>query len=91
MMTTNHAEKLDEALLRPGRIDYKICLGYASDYQKLEMYRRFFPDSSEVEAREFVEGSRSAETMAEFQGLLLRLEREQGLLSLVPTSHRMLA
>lgn len=75
VMTTNHVEKLDPALLRPGRIDYKLCLGKASDQQKVELYRRFFPDSSEAEAWEFVEASRSAETMAEFQGLLLALEQ----------------
>jgi chaperone BCS1 len=76
VMTTNHVEKLDQALLRPGRIDYKIYLGKASDYQKVELYRRFFPGSSELEAREFVNASRSAETMAEFQGLLLALEQD---------------
>jgi len=75
VMTTNHVEKLDEALLRPGRIDYKLYMGKASDYQKVELYRRFFPDAPESEAREFVEASRSAETMAEFQGRLLALER----------------
>jgi chaperone BCS1 len=75
VMTTNHVEKLDHALLRPGRIDYKLYLGKASDRQKLELYRRFFPESSEAEAREFVEASRSAETMAEFQGRLLELEQ----------------
>src|SRR6185437_4295103 len=77
VMTTNHIEKLDPALLRPGRIDYKLYLGKASDRQKVELYRRFFPESTEAAAREFVEASRSAETMAEFQGLLLRLEQEQ--------------
>jgi chaperone BCS1 len=71
VMTTNHVEKLDKALLRPGRIDYRLYLGKASDRQKVELYRRFFPHSSEAESREFVEASRSAETMAEFQGLLL--------------------
>ena len=76
VMTTNDFEKLDEALLRPGRIDYKLYLGKASDHQKVELYRRFFPESSEVEAREFVEASRSVETMAEFQGLLLTFEGE---------------
>lgn len=73
VMTTNHMEKLDQALLRPGRIDYRLYLGKASDRQKVELYRRFFPHASDTEAREFVEASRSAETMAEFQGLLLRL------------------
>lgn len=75
VMTTNHVEKLDEALLRPGRIDYRLYLGKATDRQKTELYRRFFPESSEAEAREFVEASRSAETMAEFQGRLLELEQ----------------
>jgi mitochondrial chaperone BCS1 len=75
VMTTNHIEVLDEALLRPGRIDYRLYLGKATDRQKNELYRRFFPESSESEARELVESSRSAETMAEFQGLLLGLEQ----------------
>lgn len=35
-----------------------------------------FPETPEAEAWQFVEASRSAETMAEFQGLLLALERE---------------
>lgn len=78
VMTTNHVEKLDPALLRPGRIDYKLFLGKASDQQKTELFRRFFPDASELEAREFVEASRSAGTMAEFQGLLLAWEQKEG-------------
>jgi len=76
VMTTNHVEKLDKALLRPGRIDYRLYLGNASEQQKLELYRRFFPNASEAEAWEFVEASRSAETMAEFQGFLLALQHE---------------
>jgi len=80
VMTTNHAERLDEALLRPGRIDYQLYLGHASDNQKIELYRRFFPEASEHEARDFVDASRTAETMAAFQGLLLGMaQREKGL------------
>ena len=78
MMTTNRIETLDEALLRPGRIDYKLYLGKAGDHQKIELYRRFFPEASEFVAQEFVKSYRSAETMAEFQGLLLMTwERER--------------
>jgi mitochondrial chaperone BCS1 len=76
MMTTNRIEALDEALLRPGRIDYKLYLGRAGGSQKIELYRRFFPQASEIEAQAFVETHR-AETMAEFQGLLLGLEQGQ--------------
>jgi mitochondrial chaperone BCS1 len=90
MMTTNHIGKLDEALLRPGRVDYKLYLGKASDRQKVELYLRFFSESSETEAREFVEASRTAETMAEFQGLLLPLERGESRLDLAATSREIL-
>ena len=86
VMTTNHVEKLDQALLRPGRIDYKLYLGKASDHQKLELYRKFFPDVSEAEARNFVDASRTTETMAEFQGLLLSLEQEDERTDLVLAS-----
>ncbi len=78
MMTTNRIEALDEALLRPGRIDYKLYLGMASAHQKVELYRRFFPESSQSEAEAFVEMFASAGTMAELQGLLLELEQQEG-------------
>jgi chaperone BCS1 len=91
IMTTNHVEQLDPALLRPGRIDYRLYLGKASEQQKVELYRRFFPDSSVEEAREFVEASRSAETMAEFQGLLLALEQGVDTVDQVASSHEILA
>ena len=78
VMTTNRIEALDPALLRPGRIDYELFLGGASASQKVELYCRFFPRATELEAREFVE-SHFAETMAEFQGVLLALEQGEDL------------
>jgi chaperone BCS1 len=34
IMTTNKIETLDPALLRPGRIDYRMYLGKAAEDQK---------------------------------------------------------
>jgi chaperone BCS1 len=83
VMTTNDADAIDPALLRPGRIDYKLFLGPACESQKVALYRRFFPDASELDAKEFTR-AHSAETMAEFQGLLLALEEECSLSEGVP-------
>lgn len=74
LMTTNRIEALDSALLRPGRIDYRLYMGTATEEQKIELYRRFFANSSLAEAQMFVESNPQAETMAEFQGLLLAME-----------------
>jgi chaperone BCS1 len=44
-MTTNHPEKLDPALIRPGRIDLHIELPDATPYQIAQLYKRFYPES----------------------------------------------
>jgi len=43
-MTTNHKERLDPALLRPGRADVHVRLDLASEKQIKELFLRFFPD-----------------------------------------------
>lgn len=49
-MTTNHKEKLDPALLRPGRADVHVHLSYASEKQIKGLFKRFFPTATEEEA-----------------------------------------
>lgn len=42
-MTTNYPERLDPALTRPGRVDMKVYIGYASDDQLARAFEKFYP------------------------------------------------
>ena len=42
---TNHIDRLDAALLRPGRIDKKVQYKLATRKQALALFERFFPHS----------------------------------------------
>mmetsp|Transcript_4016 Transcript_4016/g.9882 ORF Transcript_4016/g.9882 Transcript_4016/m.9882 type:complete len:762 (+) Transcript_4016:2619-4904(+) len=44
IMTTNHPELLDPALIRPGRIDRKLLLGYMSSPDVVSMLEHFFQE-----------------------------------------------
>ncbi|CCX05812.1 P-loop containing nucleoside triphosphate hydrolase protein [Pyronema domesticum] len=60
MLTTNHADRLDEALLRPGRVDMKVEIGYATKEVVDGMWERFygpdnFPESTEGLKKRFLE------------------------------------
>ncbi|KAF2473497.1 uncharacterized protein BDR25DRAFT_283067 [Lindgomyces ingoldianus] len=43
-LTTNHVERLDEALVRPGRVDMTIRLGEATAYQIEQLWDRFYAE-----------------------------------------------
>lgn len=46
MMTSNNPEKLDPALVRPGRVDRRIHLGHCSTDQAARLLTKFYPDAS---------------------------------------------
>ena len=50
VMTTNHPERLDPALVRPGRADLHLEIGPLGAAGALAMYRRFFPEAQMDEA-----------------------------------------
>ncbi|KAL8680939.1 MAG: hypothetical protein Q9186_002899 [Xanthomendoza sp. 1 TL-2023] len=46
-LTTNHVERLDGALVRPGRVDMSVRLGEATRYQAGQLWDRFYGDMDE--------------------------------------------
>lgn len=44
-LTTNHVERLDEALIRPGRVDMTVRLGEATRYQIEQLWDRFYAEN----------------------------------------------
>ncbi|MFD1709350.1 AAA family ATPase [Ottowia sp. GY511] len=49
-MTTNHAERLDPALIRAGRIDEQVELGFADADQLRRLYLKFDPNPAAADA-----------------------------------------
>lgn len=47
VMTTNHPEKLDPALIRPGRVNMQVHMTYIKPAQAIKMLRHYFADDIE--------------------------------------------
>ncbi|KAJ3102907.1 mitochondrial chaperone [Phlyctochytrium planicorne] len=53
-MTTNHLERLDPALVRPGRVDFRALFDDVTYSQAQTMFLKFYPDRLEM-AKEFTD------------------------------------
>ena len=51
-MTTNFPEKLDDALIRPGRVDMKVEFALASKQQSKELFLRMYCEDKQDSARQ---------------------------------------
>lgn len=70
-MTTNHKEQLDPALIRAGRIDQQVELGYCDADQLQRLYLKFDPDPQAAQA--FAQSHAGQQlTPAQVQGDLMR-------------------
>ncbi|KAG5361210.1 Mitochondrial chaperone BCS1 [Yarrowia sp. C11] len=72
-MTTNHPERLDPALIRPGRVDFKECIDNATEYQAEKMFMRFFPGEEKL-CNEFIQTLKANNKLvstAQMQGLFV--------------------
>ncbi|VDN06131.1 unnamed protein product [Thelazia callipaeda] len=89
-MTTNHIDRLDPALIRPGRVDVKQYFGYCTEKMFSEMFKHFYgPEISEEMALRFGKAAKSLNTEispAQVQGyLLLRKESPQAAMDDITT------
>jgi chaperone BCS1 len=73
-LTTNHVERLDPALVRPGRVDMTVKLGEATRWQVERLWERFYDEEEEEEDNDGVKNERLKQ---QFVGKLL----EAGLIS----------
>ena len=71
IMTTNHKERLDPALIRPGRADVHTELGLVSAASARKLFDRFFPDEGMLGDQFEQQIGRQKSTPAEIQGWLL--------------------
>ena len=71
--TTNHVKKLDEALIRPGRIDLKVEIGYVNTEILKDFIDHFFPNNK-IDFNSFK--IKSNITVAMLQNMLLQGKNE---------------
>ncbi len=71
ILTSNFPERLDAALLRPGRVDHKVEFGNASEDQARRLFLRFFPKETDL-SRKFASNINGQKhSMADLQKVLL--------------------
>jgi chaperone BCS1 len=68
-LTTNHVERMDAAVVRPGRVDMTVRLGEADEWQVRKMWERFYGESSELVGEPGARGGPEAVGEADAQAL----------------------
>jgi len=71
-MTTNHIERLDAALIRPGRCDVRLKVENADREQARRLFLRFYPDEPDAAVLFGVLVGQGNVSMAALQGHLIK-------------------
>ncbi|CAJ1945558.1 unnamed protein product [Cylindrotheca closterium] len=84
IMTSNHPEILDEALVRPGRIDKRLNLGYMIAQDMVEMLEHYFEckvdSKAEIRIRALIQNGMDM-TAAELEQLAIEHETTEELIA----------
>ena len=74
-MTTNHINLLDEAFVRPGRVDYIITFDYADSDQIFKITKKFLPNLEDDFINRFIKkiGTKKV-SMASLQQFLMKVK-----------------
>lgn len=78
-MTTNCINKLDQALIRPGRIDMKQLIDYPDENQITTFFKKFYPDCNDELATKFAKAVNDLKcnpSIAQIQGVFLKHKKE---------------
>ena len=74
ILTTNYPDRLDPALVRPGRVDVRVKFGEITAAEASPMFKRFF-SNGQIDEAEFMAGFKWPLTPAEVQSALMKLHQ----------------
>ena len=74
IMSTNHIDRLDPALIRPGRVDKKFEFGCMKEEEILEMYKIFFPLDKNLDSIEDLIKEKGEMVAAEWMNCFMTMD-----------------
>lgn len=83
-MTANNPDKMDYAMLRSCRVDYKLELGYADEYQTKSIFETFLPKQMDKFSQFYKKISHKQFTTAMLQEFLFYNRKIDNILTVLP-------